>query len=161
MWLTYWFLYFFQLYMYWYTGWCMHVLIRLKLIIPVEHWFTPPLSVLGFQHWYSYISRNGERLDTNVLMGDQRGEKLWAIEKHTKMMLLVIDTHWIHVLSLMATRFCRKHTPTNTKRHRHQHQHSTLQWSRHQSGIWEKVLFVKIFCNYCIESTLNIFCNVL
>ena len=38
-------------------------------------------------YWYPYIDRNGERLETQVLMDDQRGGKLWAIEKHTKIML--------------------------------------------------------------------------
>lgn len=41
--------------------------------------------MLGY--FYPYIDINGERLETKVLMDDQSGGKLWAIAKHTKIML--------------------------------------------------------------------------
>ena len=46
-----------------------------------------PLILQCWGYWYPYIDRNGERLNTKILMDDQRGGKLWAIEKHTKRML--------------------------------------------------------------------------
>lgn len=54
-------------------------------------------------YWYSHINRNGERLDTKVLMDDQRGENLWAIEKHTNTVLChegneyCIDGTYMHI----------------------------------------------------------------
>ena len=51
-----------------------------------------PLILLCWGYWDPYLDRRGERLDTKVLMDDQRGGKLWAIEKHTQRTLCYYGT---------------------------------------------------------------------
>ena len=44
----------------------------------------PPSILLCWGYWDHYLESRGERVDTNFLMDDQDGGKMWAREKHTR-----------------------------------------------------------------------------
>ena len=65
----------------------LFILLLIYLFVIVLSSYLAQLSPLLLQCWgylYPYIDINGEILETKVLMYDQRGGKLWAVEKHIK-----------------------------------------------------------------------------
>ena len=54
----------------------------------------PPPILLWWGYWDPYIDRIVEILDTKVLMDDQCGRKMWAIEKHIRRTLCYYGIEW-------------------------------------------------------------------